>query len=80
MAILGNNPREMPLKRSLNIVGERVRLARQRRTPSLTQDELSGQVAAFGIQLDRPAISKIEGDAIFAYVAETKIPRGEAIL
>ncbi len=25
-------------------------------------------------------ISKIEGDAVFAYIAETKIPRGEAIL
>jgi hypothetical protein len=50
----------MPVKKPLNIVGERVRIARQRRTPPLTQDELSGQLAAYGVTLDRAVVSKVE--------------------
>ena len=61
----------MPSKRPLNIVGERVKLARQRRNPSLTQDELSGQLAAFGIQLDRAAVSKVEGGT--RYVSDYEV-------
>lgn len=43
-----------------NIVGKRVGVARQRFKPPLTQDALSGKLAALGIQLDRAAIAKIE--------------------
>ena len=43
-----------------NIVGERVREARQRFTPPLTQDQLSGKLAGKGVQLDRVAIAKVE--------------------
>jgi transcriptional regulator with XRE-family HTH domain len=50
----------MPRKQRVNLVGERVKIARQRRNPPLTQDDLSGQLAAYGIQLDRIAISRIE--------------------
>lgn len=50
----------MPRKLPLNLIGERVKLARRRRNPPLTQDELSGQLAAYGLQLDRIAISRIE--------------------
>lgn len=50
----------MPRKRALNGVGERVRIARRGRNPPLTQDELSGRLAAYGVQLDRAAISNIE--------------------
>ena len=50
----------MSVKKPLNIVGERVRMARQRRTPPLTQDELSGQLAAYDVTLDRAAVSKVE--------------------
>lgn len=43
-----------------NIVGERIRHARLAFIPPLTQDQLSGKLAAIGIQLDRIAITKIE--------------------
>jgi len=45
---------------SKNIVGERVSEARRRFRPPLTQDALSGKLAALGVQLDRAAIAKIE--------------------
>lgn len=43
-----------------NIIGERVREARQLFLPPLTQDQLSGKLAADGVQLDRVAIAKVE--------------------
>ncbi len=43
-----------------NIVGGRVAKARLGSSPALTQDALSGKLAACGIQLDRAAIAKIE--------------------
>jgi HTH-type transcriptional regulator, cell division transcriptional repressor len=43
-----------------NVVGIRVAEARNRRNPPLTQDALSGKLAALGVQLDRAAIAKIE--------------------
>src|SRR2546423_13744093 len=43
-----------------NIVGQRVKLARQQFDPPLTQDQLSGKLAAEDVQLDRVAIAKIE--------------------
>ena len=45
---------------SKNNVGERIKHARLSHNPALTQDELSGRLAAVGVQLDRAAISKIE--------------------
>ena len=50
----------MPESNSLNIVGERVREARLKHRPALTQDQLSGQLAANGVSIDRAGISKIE--------------------
>jgi transcriptional regulator with XRE-family HTH domain len=48
------------LQTSKNIIGPRVKQARLNHKPALTQDALSGKLAAFGIHLDRAAISKIE--------------------
>lgn len=45
-----------------NIVGKRIAEARRGYAPSLTQDALSGKLARLGIQLDRPAIAKIENN------------------
>ena len=45
---------------SKNIIGRRIKQARLRHKPLLTQDALSGRVAALGVHLDRAAISKIE--------------------
>lgn len=43
-----------------NIVGGRVREARRRHTPRLTQAELAARLQVAGLRLDRGAISKIE--------------------
>lgn len=43
-----------------NIVGERVRKARKSAKQPLTQDQLSGKLAAEGVILDRVAITKVE--------------------
>jgi hypothetical protein len=42
-------------------VSARVKEARRLHSPPLTQDQLSGKLAAEGVQLDRVAIAKIEG-------------------
>lgn len=47
-------------QKNLNIVGTRVKQARLRRNPPLTQDELSGQLAKLGVSIDRAGISKVE--------------------
>jgi hypothetical protein len=47
-------------RQSRNIVGHRVKEARRHHSPPLTQDQLSGRLAAEGVQLDRVAIAKIE--------------------
>ena len=57
---------------SRNIVGERVREARQLFVPSLTQDQLSGRLAKEGIQLDRVALAKIESGMRCAFDFEVK--------
>lgn len=46
--------------RARNVVGGRMRKARLAHNPPLTQDQLSGRLAAKGITLDRVAITKIE--------------------
>jgi len=43
-----------------NQIGRRVRLARLRCSPAVSQDDLAGRLAAKGITLDRSAISRIE--------------------
>jgi transcriptional regulator with XRE-family HTH domain len=47
--------------------------ARQRFAPRLTQDALSGKLAALGIQVDRAAIAKIENGHRRVYDYEIKI-------
>lgn len=44
----------------MNVVGGRLKQARLRTVPPLTQDQLSGQLAKFGVAIDRAGISKIE--------------------
>ena len=46
--------------RSRNIVGRRVRQARLRLKPPVSQKDLAGRLAARGIELDRSAVSRIE--------------------
>lgn len=46
--------------RGRNIVGKRVREARLRAVPPVSQEDLAGRVAGLGVSLDRSAISRIE--------------------
>jgi hypothetical protein len=46
---------------SRNIIGKRVKEARHRYDPPLTQDQLAGRLARSGVQLDRVALAKLEG-------------------
>ncbi|MFZ0394296.1 MAG: hypothetical protein WBX09_08390 [Terracidiphilus sp.] len=45
-----------------NISGRRIAEARGISNPPLTQDDLSGKLAKFDVQLDRAAVAKIEND------------------
>lgn len=44
----------------MNLVGPRVRQARRAFSGRLTQDQLSGRLAALSVSIDRPGITKIE--------------------
>ncbi len=43
-----------------NVTGLRIRQARQKCIPPISQDDLSGRLAAVGISLDQTALSRIE--------------------
>jgi transcriptional regulator with XRE-family HTH domain len=43
-----------------NVIGERVRLARERAKPPITQADLAARLQIEGLRLERVAISKIE--------------------
>lgn len=43
-----------------NIIGERVRIARERAQPSVTQADLAARLQVEGLRLERTTISKIE--------------------
>jgi len=57
---------------SRNIIGDRVRKARQLFDPPLTQDQLAGRLAKVGIQLDRVALAKVENGLRCAFDFEVK--------
>jgi transcriptional regulator with XRE-family HTH domain len=59
-------------KENNNIVGRRVRKARLSRKPSLSQDALSGRLAARGVTVDRAGIAKIETGRRFVSDFEVK--------
>lgn len=48
-----------------NVVGGRIRIARQHHKPALTQDALSGKLANIGVTLDRAGIAKVEAGTRF---------------
>ena len=57
---------------SRNIIGKRVREARLRYDPPLTQDQLAGRLAGEGVQLDRVGLAKVEGGLRSAFDFEVK--------
>lgn len=59
-------------RQSRNIIGDRIREARQLFDPPLTQDQLAGRLAKQGIQLDRVALAKVENGLRCAFDFEVK--------
>jgi hypothetical protein len=57
---------------SRNIIGNRIREARQLFDPPLTQDQLAGRLAKVGVQLDRVALAKVENGLRCAFDFEVK--------
>jgi hypothetical protein len=53
-------PHGEKMVRKKNIVGARIRQARKAFPGGLTQDQLSGKLAALNVQLDRAGIAKVE--------------------
>jgi arginine repressor len=49
---------------SRNVIGRRIREARLKSKPPVSQDDLAGRLAAKGIVLDQTAVSRIEVAAI----------------
>jgi hypothetical protein len=46
-----------------NIIGRRVRQARLKLSPPVSQEDLAGRLAAQGILMDRSAVSRIENQS-----------------
>ena len=55
-----------------NVVGSRVREARMKCNPSVSQEDLAGRLAANGILLDRSAVSRIENQTRYVMDYEAK--------
>ena len=49
-----------------NIIGARVREARLKCNPAVSQDDLAGRLAGQGIIVDRTAVSRIENHSRYA--------------
>jgi transcriptional regulator with XRE-family HTH domain len=50
----------MSKRRTKNITGQRIKQARKRKRPALTQAELAAKVEVAGVHVERAAIAKIE--------------------
>jgi transcriptional regulator with XRE-family HTH domain len=53
-------PKHLRRSKTGNIIGPRVKQARRKRIPPLSQDALSGRLAARGVTIGRAGIAKIE--------------------
>lgn len=49
-----------------NLVGPKVREARLKAQPPVSQDDLAGRLAARGVALDQTAVSRIENQSRYA--------------
>ncbi|HWA27945.1 MAG TPA: helix-turn-helix transcriptional regulator [Lacunisphaera sp.] len=59
-------------KKNNNIVGKRVKKARLAAKPKLSQDALSGKLAARGVTIDRAGIAKLERGSRYVSDFEVK--------
>jgi hypothetical protein len=62
----------VPKSHQKNIAGARIRAARLRCKPLVTQEDLSGRLAIRGVQLGRVAITKIENGERYILDFEVK--------
>ena len=53
------------LRGQRNIIGKRIREARMRQTPVVSQEDLASRLAAKGVYFDRSAISRMEAEKRF---------------
>lgn len=58
-------------KQNNNLVGKRVKKARLAKKPKVSQDELSGKLAARGVTIDRAGIAKLESG--IRYVSDYEV-------
>lgn len=63
-------------KKNNNLVGKRVKKARLAAKPKLSQDALSGKLAARGVTIDRAGIAKLEGGTRYVSDFEVKALSG----
>lgn len=59
-------------KQNNNLVGKRVKKARLALKPKLSQDALSGKLAARGVTIDRAGIAKLENGTRYVSDFEVK--------
>lgn len=59
-------------KKNNNLVGKRVKKARLAAKPKLSQDALSGKLAARGVVIDRAGIAKLEAGSRYVSDFEVK--------
>lgn len=59
-------------KQNNNLVGKRVKKARLAAKPKLSQDALSGKLAARGVTIDRAGIAKLEAGSRYVSDFEVK--------
>jgi hypothetical protein len=55
-----------------NVIGARVREARLKLMPQVSQEDLAGRLAARGVLLDRSAVSRIESQTRYVMDYEAK--------
>jgi hypothetical protein len=65
-------PERYSPKKRKNLCGVKIRHGRENHRPVLTQDQLSGRLAALSIVLDRTAIAKIESGQRCVYDYDLK--------
>jgi transcriptional regulator with XRE-family HTH domain len=53
-------PRKIFYMSARNIIGSRIRLAREKANPRITQVDLAARLQTLGLQVDQAAISRIE--------------------
>jgi transcriptional regulator with XRE-family HTH domain len=57
--------RKKPTIRGTNILGPRIRAARERAKPPITQSDLAARLAVRGLDVDRPTVTRIENGRRF---------------